>query len=288
VLSAYYRAEERFAYPEFCSTVGSFAGLAMLFWLLPKIGVVAAAWSVVFRTAFEFALMIPGLGRYHRPDWSSPTCRTACLRAMPMLFGAFVYRSDVLIDRFLASLVPPGGLTLLAFARQLHHAGARLLNRAIALPMVPRLTTLAHQKDRRAYVRLYRRRSAMGFGLSGAAIVALWLVGEPVLGWALGGRNVGSDEIRTIWWMLLALAGIAIGEPLVNVLSNCYFALHETVAPTRIWIVSYLVGVVFRLAGFAIGGLMGNALGISGYYIVYAALLGFLAPAALNKMLSKK
>ena len=271
VVASYCRSRERFAYPEVCTAISTLAGLATLLILAPTYGIVAAAIGVVVRSAVEMALILPSAGRFHLPQFGSPSVRSSLQRMKPILISSCYQKTDMLIDRMLASLAPAGSITVLAFTRQVFHAAARLMNKAIATPLLQRLSVKIVQKDIAGYWTIWRRSGIAMFVLSLLGICAVVALGDVVLAHLL------RDQVDThrLWVMFLALGGVLIGEPLVHLGANAFYAFHDTKTPAKVSVFAFTLGIAFRLAGFFLFGVIGIGIGLSGYYLLYAACLMF-------------
>jgi putative peptidoglycan lipid II flippase len=120
VLWSVYRARQRFIWVELSTLLSNVIGFALLIKILPLYGVVGASMLIVLRTGLQAAWLLPGLGRWHWPDWRSPAMREAWRRIRPLLVGTAYYRTDALIDRILTSMAPAGGLSLLYIGQQIY------------------------------------------------------------------------------------------------------------------------------------------------------------------------
>jgi putative peptidoglycan lipid II flippase len=105
-------------------------------WALPSYGVHIAAWVTVARGLAQTLLLLPALGSYCRPDWASATMHKMWLRLRPLFLGTVYYKTSPLVDRFLSSMVPAGGLSLFFLGHQICGALNDIISKAITGPMV--------------------------------------------------------------------------------------------------------------------------------------------------------
>ena len=103
VLWSTYYARQKFLWTELSSVIANTASLLFLFWTLPHYGIVAAAWATVLGLGLKIVMLMPGLGRWERPQWDSDLIKEAWRRIRPFLLGQTYAKSDPLIDRFLTS-----------------------------------------------------------------------------------------------------------------------------------------------------------------------------------------
>ena len=112
---AVYHAQQRFIWAEFTPLMGNILALIIIIWGLPKYGILLVAWTSVARSLLQVILLLPGMGQFHLLDLKRPVLTDLWRLIKPLLAGTLYYRTDQLADRFLASLAPSGGLSLLYF-----------------------------------------------------------------------------------------------------------------------------------------------------------------------------
>lgn len=270
VLWSAYHARQRFAWAELSVVLAAVISFPVLVFALPRFGVVAAAWVLVLKLGLQMLMLLPGLHRYHRPDFGTAAAREAWRRVYPLLLGTSLYKTDQLVDRFLASMAPAGGISLLYLAQQLYGAGHQVLNTAIAAPMVPELAMQAKQRDWKGFRRLSEHRLQVMVIVTGVCLIGVAATGMPVLSALFGHGRFDVSEINRLWWLLLALGGTWIGGAAGQILATSFYARGDTRTPTRIGVITFPAAVAFKVVGFYLLGVVGIALGTSLYFLVIA------------------
>lgn len=268
-----YHSKQKFIWAEVSSVLGAIGGLAFLIWGLSQFGIVAAAWAMVFRSAIQTLLLIPGLGGYRFPDWRNPAFREGWRRLYPLLLGTTYYKMGELVDRFLASMAPPGQLSLLHFANQIYLAGNQVLSKALAAPMVPLLARKAFERNWLMFRRISHSRFLWTLAICVAVLLFLFFSGPSLHSLIFGYGRFSIDEIATLHYLLLALSGVWLGGALGQILASSFYAKGNTVTPTRIGIFGFTLGLGFKAVGFRFWGVLGVAAGTSLYYLLNAILL---------------
>jgi putative peptidoglycan lipid II flippase len=283
VLWSVYRARRRFIWVELSTLLSSMIGLVLLVNLLPVYGVVSAAILIVLRAALQVVWLLPGLGRWQRPDWKSPAMREAWHRIRPLLVGTSYYRTDPLVDRFLASMAPIGGLSLLYIGQQIYSVASVVAEKAIAAPMVPLLAMQADAANWPTFRRIYQRRLfAMG-GLTILGYVILLIAGNSILNFLIGHGGVTKDNVHSLWLIMVALVGFFVAGAMGLITSTTFYSMGDTRTPTRMSIVTYTLYIPAKVLGFLRYGLIGLAVVTSGYlflnlFIQLVLLEGFVIP----------
>ena len=265
VLWSVYHARRQFIWVELSTLLSSALGLALLIKILPIYGVVGAASLVVLRSGLQILWLLPGLGRWQWPNWNSSAMREAWRRIRPLLVGTAYYRTDLLVDRLLASMAPPGGLSLLYVGQQIYGIANVVAEKAIATPMVPALAVHASAARWQAFRRLYQHRLLAIAGLTVSAYVLLLIVGERVLTLLIGHGGVTTDNVHLLWLIMVALVGVFIAGAMGVITSKTFYAMGDTRTPTRMSIITYTLYIPAKVLGFLHYGLLGLAVVTSAY-----------------------
>ena len=268
-------AQDRFVAAEAAGLLAGVAGFAVLYVTLPLFGIEAAAWSLMLRTFLQALFLLPCLGRYCRPAFGSDAMRRAWSRMKPLLAGTVYYKTDQFVDRFLSSMTPAGGLSLLALAVQIYSAANTVLARAVSNPMVTRLARLAKRGRWQEFMSGFHRCLAAVMIITGLAMGLCMVAGPEILGLVFGSGRFSPEDTVLLWQVLMALGGVLVGGAAGQILSSSFYACGNTVIPTRIGVAGFTFGIIFKIGGFYQGGIIGIAMGTSAYYVLNSLALYF-------------
>jgi len=272
VLWSVYHARRKFIWVESSAVMSNLITLLFLVWALPLFGIEAAAWGTVLRTGLLVAWLSPGLGQMQRPDWNSPAIAAAWGRLKPLLLGTVYYKTDPLIDRFLSSLAPAGGLSLLYLGQQIYGAGNQIIDKSIAAPLVPVLALQAKMSEKNLFQRTYRKRLLYVAGLTGILYVAFIFTGNVFLELLIGHGGVTEQNVMQLWTLMLCLGGVFIGGAMGQITSLSFYAKGDTRTPTRLGIWTYTIYVPAKVLAFALYGLNGLAISTSIFNVLNVVL----------------
>jgi putative peptidoglycan lipid II flippase len=232
----------------------AFGGLAMVFVQLPSF-----VRTLPLRRAF-------GRGRPGRPARSGAVVLNAGLLAPVTLF-ALTRQSQVLVERFLGSALPPGAISHLNYAQKVAQMPMMLSLMActVTFPVVARaLADGDHERARR------RIESDLMFAamvvLAGAAVVFACAPGIVEILFQRGAFDAG-DTAATASVMRVYAIGL-LGHSLVSVLGRAYFsAARPTWFPAwamGLGLATTVVGGAFTLPFWGVHGIAAaNAAGIT-------------------------
>lgn len=273
VLWSYWYARKRFIRTEVSVLISALAGLFFLLLTLSKFGIMAAAWSMLIRSSLQFLLLLPGLGPYHRPDFKDRGLLEIRHRLFPLIIGSVYSKTDLLVDRFLASMASTGQLSMLFFARQIYTAGNTILGKALTAPAMPLLAQSAAEGNWALFKQIVRTRVLCLSLITGLFVVGFHLVGKEALTSLFGLGKFNPSEIEILYLLMIALTGLWIGGALGQIFSTCFYAKKDTKTPTVIGVIGFTLGIGFKLGGFYLWGVIGIAAGTSLYYLINAGLL---------------
>ena len=271
VLWSIYHARQKFIWIELSLVIANVVSLSLLVFALPRYGIVAAALTGVLNSGLRLTLLLPVLGRWQRPNWRTQTFGQVWQRIKPFILGQAVSRSDLLVDRFLSSMASAGALSLLLIGQQIYTQINLVISKAISAPILPLLTLAANHNWSR-FRRLYRHRLMLVAGITSSIVLLVYFSGEPLLRLTIGHGGVTAENVRTLWLVMIALAGILAGGAAGQIASTAFYAMGDTKTPTRLFILTYTIYLPFKVLAFLRYGLMGLAVATSVHLILNFAL----------------
>lgn len=267
VLWSVYYARQKFIWAELSPVFANVLSLLFLFWTLPQYGIAAAAWATVLNLGLKLAFLMPMLGRWQRPQWNSYAIREAWRRVKPFLWGQAYSKSDPLIDRFLTSMSIAGDLSLLYIGQQIYSAINLIITKAISAPTVPRLALASKSGDWPHFRHIYRQRLFWVTGLGVAAFVILLVFGEFLLHLMIGHGGITAQNVRMLWWIMLALIGLLVGGTAGQGTSVAFYAMGDTKTPTMLFVWTFTIYIPIKALVFLHYGLLGLAIATSVHLI---------------------
>ena len=197
------------------------------------------------------------------------------------------YKTDPLVDRFLSSLTPSGGLTLLNLAQQAWGAVAQILNRAVTGPLVPTLAGYAKEENWSKFRQAYRTPLMWVTVVTVVSVVILLETGPAPLGLVVGHGGVTTANVRLLWWLMVALGGVLVGGAAGQIVSSAFYSMGNTGTPTRVGMLGFTVGIALKAGGFLELGIVGIAVGASAYYLLNVGILFVLLERRLRHAMER-
>ncbi|MFM5907001.1 MAG: lipid II flippase MurJ [Novosphingobium sp.] len=266
-------ARGHYIWPDLAQALTNALALGLLIVLLPRFGIMAAAWITLGRLAAQCLLMARTLGAFVRPDFSDPALSAGWRRMKPLVLGASYYKLDPLIDRYLLSALAPGSLSLFTLAQQLHSAGSQVVTKALATPAQTQLAALAKRGEDATFAQVLKRGLMVTTLFCIACIIGLAVIGEPLLNFVMGNGRFGTEHAHQLWLILLGASGLFIIGTAGSLLTGAFYARGDTRTPTLIGSASFTISIATKLLMFKHMGIIGLSLAASLQYALSGLLM---------------
>ncbi len=229
--------------------------IACLIWLTPYVPTVghALSWGVTLAGGAQLGLLLIAVRRggvalsLPRPRLT-PHIRLLMRRMAPGLLGAGVTQLNLAVDVIIASLLPPGTVSVLYFADRVQQLPLGVIGTAVGTAVLPLLSRQVRAGEAAAAITTLNRAIEYALFLTLPAALALILCAYPII-FALFGR--GEFSSTSVLYSSQCLAAYAIGLPafvLVKVLAPGFFARGDTSSPVKVGIACVLLNLGLNLA----------------------------------------
>ncbi len=212
----------------------------------------ALAWGVALAGIVQFVWLLAACRRAGlalRLPWPrlTPRVRRLLVLLLPMALAAGVVQVNMLIDIFLASLLPEGSVSFLYYADRLNQLPIGVVGVAVGTALLPMLSRQVAAGDMGEALAGQNRAIEVALFFTLPAAAALLVVPLPIIAVLFErGHFDGAASLATSY----ALMGYAVGLPayvLVKVLGPGFFARQDTATPFKIGVAAVIVNVVLNV-----------------------------------------
>jgi putative peptidoglycan lipid II flippase len=284
VLMAALYAQQRFAAPSFAPGLYSGAIIRAALALHPVLGVGSMVAGVVLGAVLQLILQVAALrGMHYRFSLGleRPEVRMALRLYAPVAAGMVVTIAGIVIDRYLASLLVDGSMTIMSYATRLIQFPLGLVGVAISSAILPTLSGFASDELEDAARGQFRGALISGirmvFFLMTPALVGVIVLREPLveLVFQRGQFTVG-DTLRTAQ-VLMAYAPQLPLTAMDQLLIVAFYARKDTRTPVVVGVITvilYLVSALALIGPFGVVGLAAaNAIQNGAHGLILLALI---------------
>lgn len=281
VLAGFLNANHRFVVPAFAPGLCSIIIIASLLIVGADGGIYSLAVATLIGFLAYFILLIPAsyrMGYRYQPRLSlhHPDVNRALASLIPIMLGTSVNQIYYLINRFFASGLEAGVISILNYASKLMNVPLSVFIAAIAVAIYPSLTEYALKDDRQHLNDSLRKGVGITMLISIPAAVGLIALRLPLVELVYeGGAFTHQDTLLTsaaLLWYSIGLFGLSI----VMVLNRVYYAFSDIRTPVYAALLAVAVNIVVSVATIGWLGENGLALANSVAAIAHMCFFFFL------------
>ena len=195
----------------------------------------------------------------------------ALKKIYPLILSSAFSKSDILIDRFFASALQAGSITLLLYGQKIIGIVTTFINRGVSI--VSLRTFSLRQDNKKAFqdhfLLLYK---GMIFVVVPAVFIIVFFL-QDALQIIIFSKRVTQSDVNNIYLVALSLTGIFIGGSLSGVIVNTFYAKGLTGIVSKVSIIINTVGFGLKLALFYTIGFFGLPIALSVKSLVNTVVL---------------
>jgi len=239
----------------------------------------ALAWSVALAGMGQFLWLVLVCRRMDilpalpRPRLT-PGVRRLFTLMLPGVIGAGVVHINLLVDQFLATLLPEGSLSYLYLADRVNQFPLGVVGVSVGVALLPMMSRQLRAGDLDAASHNQNRAIEFALFLTVPAAVAFVAIGGPIVAVMYRHGQTDAAEAHAI---AQALAAFAVGLPaavLIKAFQPGFYARQDTVTPFKVTLAAVLLNIVLAIGLMQLILHTGIALATSLSYWFTAGALG--------------
>jgi putative peptidoglycan lipid II flippase len=210
--------------------------------------VVAAAWGALGGGLLQFAIQLPFVLKLDREirlnlGRREPAFKDAVRKAGPAILGRGVVQLSGYLDLVLASVLAVGAVARLRYAQTLYLLPVSLFAMSVAAAALPELA-----RDRDVALAALRERTIAAVRRVAfyvvPSFVAFVAIGDALIGGLYRSGEFGADDVRVVWFILIAYSFGLLASTTTRVYQSAFFALRDTATPARAAFARVIVAAV--------------------------------------------
>jgi putative peptidoglycan lipid II flippase len=231
------------------------AMIAALLWKGGHVGesrlAIVISIASVIGSGLQFAVQLPTVLRFLRPlnlrfAFGTEHVRTVVRNFFPVFLSRGVVQISAYVDSFLASYLPVGAVSALAYAQTLNTLPVSLFGMAVSAAELPAMSSaLGTQEEIGAVL---RRRLEMGLQNIAFFVVpsavAFLVLGDVVVATIYRGGHFSANDVNFVWSVLAGSAVGLLASTSGRLYSSAFYALRDTRTPLNFAIIRVVLTVV--------------------------------------------
>ncbi|CAO5677335.1 MAG: putative lipid II flippase MurJ [Holosporales bacterium] len=177
----------------------------------------------------------------------SPSVKNFLKRMLPAAFGAGVLQLNLLVDMYIAALLPGGTNSYLYYADRLYQLPISVTGTAMGTVLLPLLTRLWREDKQKEAQYTQNRAIEFTILITLPALACLYFLSEPLIRLSFERGEFTSAATSAVTSTVL---GFMIGLPayiLAKIFNSSFFARQNTLIPTVVAIAAMGVNIVFNV-----------------------------------------
>lgn len=230
--------------------------LAIIFTLLvfgdksaPEILVEQTAWGVFVGSLLQFLIQLPTVFKCapnlkFKPVFQNEHIQTVFRSFLPVVTSRGVIQISSYIDNILASLLPTGAVSALAYAQSLYMLPISLFGMSVSAAELPAMSGATGTREEIA--EYLKKRLASAFRQISffviPSVVGFVLLGDVMIdGLYRGGEFTRADTLRV--WIVLGGATVGLlASTIGRLYSSTFYSLKDTKTPLRFAVIRVVIG----------------------------------------------
>jgi peptidoglycan biosynthesis protein MviN/MurJ (putative lipid II flippase) len=263
ILTAALRSAEKFLLPECITLIASVFSLIFIYFSVPILGVIIAAWIMAIKSSVVFLLLMHSVGWPKFQIKSGESSLIVNKQMKPLLYGSVLGKSGVLVDRYWGSQAPEGDVTILSVAQMGVSSASTVLDRVFLARQIPKFSIYIRDDNIKELRSVYLN-GVYRIGLVAIALVLILILVYPawpaVVNVAL---DMTATDAKNLWLILLALLPSVFSLIASSSSVAVFYAFGETKVPALIGAIGFILSMFLKALLYNKMGVIGIAVGSS-------------------------
>ncbi|QDK45897.1 murein biosynthesis integral membrane protein MurJ [Bdellovibrio sp. ZAP7] len=217
---------------------------------------ITVAWGLVAGSFLQFFVQLPSalrLGKKIKPSLNLKisSVTTVMRNFVPVVVSRGVVQVSAYIDSMLASLLPTGAVSSLAYAQTLYLLPVSLFGMSVSAAELPSMSqAVGSDEEIRTYLkgRLNRGLQQIAFFVI-PSVVAFLLMGDLIVGAVFQTGQFDASSTQTVWMVLIGSTVGLLASTLGRLYSSTFYSLKDTRTPLKYAVIRVIsttgLGILF-------------------------------------------
>lgn len=230
--------------------------IAVLLYWGPRQGqfdlAISTSYGLVLGSFLQFLVQLPFALKLGKKIFPSLKVKLKSVRAVttnfvPVVFSRGVVQVSAYIDNILASLLPTGAVSSLAYAQTLYLLPVSLFGMSVSVAELPSMSqATGTEEEIKQYLRgrLNRGLSQIAFFII-PSVVAFFILGDVIVGAIFQTGQFDRESTNYVWAVLAGYAVGLLASTLGRLYSSAFYSLQDTRTPLKLAFVRILIATLF-------------------------------------------
>lgn len=249
--------------------ISAIIGFITVYSLIEHFGIyVAAVNQLLIKTLIFIALTTVGFPTIYKTlGFDKEQFLTLWHRVKYMLFGSLYYKTDEVAERFIASYLTGGFVSLVAFIQRVYGAFITVVNAAIGVPSVTVFSNLVKAENYDLIKTTLWKYVFSLIAINSLLFIAMAVMGEALILYLLDGK-IDAELLSIVHMAVLLLFAMVFGKTIGQVLQSLLLSLRKEKQVTIYDSTTFTINLIVKIAATVFYGMEGLLVAI-----MFSALL---------------
>ncbi len=255
--------------------VGSVLQIGFVYFTYESLGIFSLVYALGLFQLFVFIGLSMSFVKYYRFKIKiDENLKDSWTKMYPLILSASFSKSDILVDRYFASTLIAGSITILHYGQLFINILTSFVNKGISLVSLRKFSTIMEDKEKfnDYFLNLYQ----IMLVISMFFIIQVVLASDTILYYALGSESFSSEKLEILYIVIISFLGMFLGGILSSVLVNAFYSKGLTSLVSKMSIILHALGIVVKIVAFKLYGFYALAIVMSIKSIIGSILLVWL------------
>jgi putative peptidoglycan lipid II flippase len=258
--TGYLYAHEKVIFTSLTPLIKSGIDLFLLFLLKQWLGIFAASVSISLGSLIQCVILslvaLRGRIKTRFVFFSRPLKETLKLM-IPILLGNIIFKSNVIINRYLATFLTAGSVSAMYYASRIIRLSARATSTGFIRVFFPRLAQNAALKDKKRFSKNFSVSTQASLYFAFPIAAGLVLLAPNIIAILFRGDNFDANSVIASSIALIGLIGTYLVSPLSDLLANSFYAQKDTKTVIVVQLILFIPAILLKIVMVQKTGLIG-------------------------------
>lgn len=255
--------------------IASLFQIVFVYFTYSELGIFSLVYALALNQLIIFIALSGSFVKYFRFTIKiNYQLKDAFTKMYPLILSSFFSKSDVLIDRYFASALLAGSISMLHYGQLFISTLTSIVNKGISLVSLRKFSTIENNKEKfnNYFLDLYQ----IMLVISMFFVLGVIISSDYIFDILLAGDDFSQIKLNTLYLVTISFIGIFIGGILSSVMVNAFYAKGLTSIVSNMSIILHTIGIIVKIIAFKFYGFYALPIVMSIKSIIGSGLLIFL------------
>lgn len=163
-----------------------------------------------------------------------------------IFIGSFYFRLNDLVDKFIASYLTSGFLSLVSFIQKLYEASNTVINSSITAPTITKFSILIKEKKYSILKKILVNYLILLFVINSISLIIVYFLGEKIFLYFFSNR-IEEELVNILFITLITIFIICYTQTMGKIMQNLLLSLKAEKEITKYDVVSFTIAIIIKI-----------------------------------------